>query len=124
MFKVLVRKTPDESWVVFRRYTDFSRLNDKVRCPSVRPGSLTHHPCGLSQSFLCDLFADTLMCSACWALFLSAQYHRSELHKDALFPNDPPAGDSEGKQRTSQDTMDMQHTHVKEDLEQVTLERI
>lgn len=30
VFKVLVRKTPDESWVVFRRYTDFSRLNDKV----------------------------------------------------------------------------------------------
>lgn len=32
VFKVLVRKTPDESWVVFRRYTDFSRLNDKVCC--------------------------------------------------------------------------------------------
>lgn len=30
VYKVLVRKTPDESWVVFRRYTDFSRLNDKV----------------------------------------------------------------------------------------------
>lgn len=30
VFKVLVRKTQDESWVVFRRYTDFSRLNDKV----------------------------------------------------------------------------------------------
>ncbi|XP_059182629.1 sorting nexin-16 isoform X2 [Centropristis striata] len=31
VFKVLVRKTPDESWVVFRRYTDFSRLNDKLK---------------------------------------------------------------------------------------------
>lgn len=30
VFKILVRKTQDESWVVFRRYTDFSRLNDKV----------------------------------------------------------------------------------------------
>lgn len=30
VYKILVRKTPDESWVVFRRYTDFSRLNDKV----------------------------------------------------------------------------------------------
>lgn len=58
-----------------------------IRCvarASVCPGSLTHHPCGLSQSFLCDLFADTLMCSARWALFVSAQCYRSELHKDAL----------------------------------------
>ncbi|KAF3836128.1 hypothetical protein F7725_028686 [Dissostichus mawsoni] len=31
VFKVLVRKTSDESWVVFRRYTDFSRLNDKLK---------------------------------------------------------------------------------------------
>ncbi|KAM3593504.1 uncharacterized protein V6R79_014426 [Siganus canaliculatus] len=31
VFKVLVRKSPDESWVVFRRYTDFSRLNDKLK---------------------------------------------------------------------------------------------
>ncbi|KAM7370129.1 hypothetical protein PAMP_011409 [Pampus punctatissimus] len=31
VYKVLVRKTPDESWVVFRRYTDFSRLNDKLK---------------------------------------------------------------------------------------------
>ncbi|XP_056290393.1 sorting nexin-16 isoform X1 [Pseudoliparis swirei] len=31
VFKVLVRKTPDENWVVFRRYTDFSRLNDKLK---------------------------------------------------------------------------------------------
>lgn len=31
VFKVLVRKTTDESWVVFRRYTDFSRLNDKLK---------------------------------------------------------------------------------------------
>lgn len=35
VFKILVRKGPDESWVVFRRYTDFSRLNDKVRFLSV-----------------------------------------------------------------------------------------
>uniref|UniRef100_G3NAT6 Sorting nexin 16 n=1 Tax=Gasterosteus aculeatus aculeatus TaxID=481459 RepID=G3NAT6_GASAC len=33
VFKVLVKKTPDESWVVFRRYTDFSRLNDKLEKP-------------------------------------------------------------------------------------------
>ncbi|XP_041824496.1 sorting nexin-16 [Melanotaenia boesemani] len=31
VYKILVRKTPDESWVVFRRYTDFSRLNDKLK---------------------------------------------------------------------------------------------
>ncbi|XP_056100478.1 sorting nexin-16 isoform X2 [Rhinichthys klamathensis goyatoka] len=31
VYKVLVRKTLDESWVVFRRYTDFSRLNDKLK---------------------------------------------------------------------------------------------
>ncbi|XP_042570808.1 sorting nexin-16 [Cyprinus carpio] len=31
VYKVLVRKTVDESWVVFRRYTDFSRLNDKLK---------------------------------------------------------------------------------------------
>ncbi|XP_054621322.1 sorting nexin-16 isoform X2 [Dunckerocampus dactyliophorus] len=31
VYKILVRKTTDESWVVFRRYTDFSRLNDKLK---------------------------------------------------------------------------------------------
>ncbi|KAM9626742.1 sorting nexin-16 isoform 1-T1 [Trichechus inunguis] len=31
VYKVLVKKTPEESWVVFRRYTDFSRLNDKLK---------------------------------------------------------------------------------------------
>ncbi|XP_029979364.1 sorting nexin-16 isoform X2 [Sphaeramia orbicularis] len=31
VYKILVKKTPDESWVVFRRYTDFSRLNDKLK---------------------------------------------------------------------------------------------
>uniref|UniRef100_A0A3B4WDJ6 Sorting nexin-16 n=1 Tax=Seriola lalandi dorsalis TaxID=1841481 RepID=A0A3B4WDJ6_SERLL len=31
VYKLLVRKTPDESWVVFRRYADFSRLNDKLK---------------------------------------------------------------------------------------------
>ncbi|XP_030625643.1 sorting nexin-16 [Chanos chanos] len=31
VYKVLVRKSQDESWVVFRRYTDFSRLNDKLK---------------------------------------------------------------------------------------------
>ncbi|XP_059403259.1 sorting nexin-16 isoform X2 [Carassius carassius] len=31
VYKVLVKKTVDESWVVFRRYTDFSRLNDKLK---------------------------------------------------------------------------------------------
>lgn len=31
VYKILVRKTSDESWVVFRRYTDFSRLNDKLK---------------------------------------------------------------------------------------------
>ncbi|XP_056155436.1 sorting nexin-16 isoform X2 [Lampris incognitus] len=31
VYKVLVRGTQDESWVVFRRYTDFSRLNDKLK---------------------------------------------------------------------------------------------
>ncbi|KAK2854532.1 hypothetical protein Q7C36_006401 [Tachysurus vachellii] len=31
VYKILVKKTQDESWVVFRRYTDFSRLNDKLK---------------------------------------------------------------------------------------------
>ncbi|KAF7473658.1 sorting nexin-16 [Marmota monax] len=31
VYKILVKKTPEESWVVFRRYTDFSRLNDKLK---------------------------------------------------------------------------------------------
>ncbi|NWT39349.1 SNX16 protein, partial [Chroicocephalus maculipennis] len=31
VYKILVKRSPEESWVVFRRYTDFSRLNDKVR---------------------------------------------------------------------------------------------
>ncbi|KAG7216723.1 hypothetical protein INR49_021106 [Caranx melampygus] len=31
VYKLLVKKSPDESWVVFRRYTDFSRLNDKLK---------------------------------------------------------------------------------------------
>ncbi|XP_054984432.1 sorting nexin-16 [Sorex araneus] len=31
VYKILVRRTPEESWVVFRRYTDFSRLNDKLK---------------------------------------------------------------------------------------------
>ncbi|KAG9333738.1 hypothetical protein JZ751_010289 [Albula glossodonta] len=31
VYKVLVRKNQEESWVVFRRYTDFSRLNDKLK---------------------------------------------------------------------------------------------
>ncbi|KAJ3611653.1 hypothetical protein NHX12_021668 [Muraenolepis orangiensis] len=32
VYKVLVKKSQEESWVVFRRYTDFSRLNDKLVC--------------------------------------------------------------------------------------------
>ncbi|XP_056440321.1 sorting nexin-16 isoform X1 [Gadus chalcogrammus] len=31
VYKVLVKKSHEESWVVFRRYTDFSRLNDKLK---------------------------------------------------------------------------------------------
>ncbi|XP_058524747.1 sorting nexin-16 isoform X1 [Ochotona princeps] len=31
VYKILVKKTAEESWVVFRRYTDFSRLNDKLK---------------------------------------------------------------------------------------------
>ncbi|KAM6216113.1 sorting nexin-16 [Rhynchocyon petersi] len=31
VYKILVKKAPEESWVVFRRYTDFSRLNDKLK---------------------------------------------------------------------------------------------
>ncbi|XP_036377401.1 sorting nexin-16 isoform X2 [Megalops cyprinoides] len=31
VYKILVRKSQEESWVVFRRYTDFSRLNDKLK---------------------------------------------------------------------------------------------
>ncbi|KAJ8376921.1 hypothetical protein SKAU_G00075010 [Synaphobranchus kaupii] len=31
VYKILVKKTQEESWVVFRRYTDFSRMNDKLK---------------------------------------------------------------------------------------------
>ncbi|XP_036375249.1 sorting nexin-16-like [Megalops cyprinoides] len=31
VYKILVRKSQEESWVVFRRYTDFSRLHDKLK---------------------------------------------------------------------------------------------
>ncbi|ELK02416.1 sorting nexin-16 [Pteropus alecto] len=31
VYKILVKKTPEESWVVFRRYTDFARLNEKLK---------------------------------------------------------------------------------------------
>ncbi|KPP69149.1 hypothetical protein Z043_112117 [Scleropages formosus] len=31
VYKILVRKSKMESWVIFRRYTDFSRLNDKLK---------------------------------------------------------------------------------------------
>ncbi|XP_006009265.1 sorting nexin-16 isoform X2 [Latimeria chalumnae] len=31
VYKILVRKSSEEGWVVFRRYTDFSRLNDKLK---------------------------------------------------------------------------------------------
>ncbi|OCT76940.1 sorting nexin-16 isoform X1 [Xenopus laevis] len=31
VYKILVRKSTEENWVVFRRYTDFSRLNDKLK---------------------------------------------------------------------------------------------
>ncbi|KAL2085747.1 hypothetical protein ACEWY4_019067 [Coilia grayii] len=31
VYKVLVKKIGDDSWVIFRRYTDFSRLNDKLK---------------------------------------------------------------------------------------------
>ncbi|KAM4026547.1 sorting nexin-16 isoform 2-T2 [Anomaloglossus baeobatrachus] len=31
VYKILVRRSPEESWVVFRRYTDFSRLNDRLK---------------------------------------------------------------------------------------------
>ncbi|KAI1243480.1 hypothetical protein IHE44_0001103 [Lamprotornis superbus] len=31
VYKILVKRGPEESWVVFRRYTDFSRLNDKLK---------------------------------------------------------------------------------------------
>ncbi|XP_016006944.2 sorting nexin-16 isoform X2 [Rousettus aegyptiacus] len=31
VYKILVKKTREESWVVFRRYTDFARLNEKLK---------------------------------------------------------------------------------------------
>ncbi|KAG9273742.1 sorting nexin-16-like [Astyanax mexicanus] len=31
VYKVLVSREPDESWVIFRGYTDFCRLNDKLK---------------------------------------------------------------------------------------------
>ncbi|XP_060680373.1 sorting nexin-16 [Hemiscyllium ocellatum] len=31
VYKILVKNHLDENWVVFRRYTDFSRLNDKLK---------------------------------------------------------------------------------------------
>ncbi|XP_058384935.1 sorting nexin-16 isoform X3 [Diceros bicornis minor] len=35
VYKILVKKAPEESWIVFRRYTDFSRLNDKAFCETL-----------------------------------------------------------------------------------------
>ncbi|KAG7260336.1 hypothetical protein CRUP_004335 [Coryphaenoides rupestris] len=54
VYKVLVRKSQDESWVVFRRYTDFSRLNDKLK--EMFPGfrlSLPPKRCLAVREFLC-----------------------------------------------------------------------
>ncbi|XP_054840302.1 sorting nexin-16 [Eublepharis macularius] len=31
VYKILIKRNPEENWVVFRRYTDFSRLNDKLK---------------------------------------------------------------------------------------------
>ncbi|XP_055058819.2 sorting nexin-16 [Misgurnus anguillicaudatus] len=31
VYKILVKRAPDHSWVIFRRYTDFSQLHDKLR---------------------------------------------------------------------------------------------
>ncbi|XP_062338395.1 sorting nexin-16 [Osmerus eperlanus] len=31
VYKILVKKNQEDSWVIFRRYTDFSRLNDKLK---------------------------------------------------------------------------------------------
>ncbi|XDV26867.1 hypothetical protein PO909_030494 [Leuciscus waleckii] len=31
VYKILVRRAPDESWHIFRRYTDFSGLHDKLK---------------------------------------------------------------------------------------------
>ncbi|XP_051556471.1 sorting nexin-16-like [Myxocyprinus asiaticus] len=31
VYKILVSRTQDESWVIFRRYTDFSQLHDKLK---------------------------------------------------------------------------------------------
>lgn len=98
VFKVLVRKPPDESWVVFRRYTDFSRLNDKV-CFSVFSlfwnvsllcgRNRSSEICDLSEALACDdlfIFADTvtinLLLLAC--LPFSALWKWLGLHKEAL----------------------------------------
>ncbi|KAG7242259.1 hypothetical protein INR49_024028 [Caranx melampygus] len=57
VYKLLVKKSPDESWVVFRRYTDFSRLNDKDNYDS---DFLEDRQLGL-QAFLQNLaFCETL----------------------------------------------------------------
>ncbi|XP_072543092.1 sorting nexin-16-like isoform X2 [Salminus brasiliensis] len=54
VYKVLVRRAPDESWVIFRRYADFSRLNDKVRRKWSRPaGLVTAKSCDAVRGFLC-----------------------------------------------------------------------
>lgn len=31
VYEILVSRAPDESWHIFRRYTDFSRLHDKLK---------------------------------------------------------------------------------------------
>lgn len=103
VFKVLVRKTQDESWVVFRRYTDFSRLNDKV-CFSVFSLFCNVLLCGRNRSSeICDvsealtrddllIFTDTvaviLLLSACLPLFLSTLWKWLGLtQRSLLFPN-------------------------------------
>lgn len=98
VFKVLVRKTPDESWVVFRRYTDFSRLNDKV-CLGVFSVHIVSECMLICQgpnlrpiwSFIfCSTvqFADTVcyheLIAFSMLLFLSALWKWLELHKDTL----------------------------------------
>uniref|UniRef100_A0A8C4QED9 Sorting nexin-16 n=1 Tax=Eptatretus burgeri TaxID=7764 RepID=A0A8C4QED9_EPTBU len=72
VYKILVKPRPEESWVVFRRYTDFARLNDKLKetFPGFRlalppkrwfkdnfdPVFLEHRQAGL-QAFLQNLVA-------------------------------------------------------------------
>uniref|UniRef100_A0A8C7XSD6 PX domain-containing protein n=1 Tax=Oryzias sinensis TaxID=183150 RepID=A0A8C7XSD6_9TELE len=90
VYKILVRKNPDQSWVIFRRYADFSRLNDKVSCDGPRVDAaaraLQGHlkfspPPPVFRLFICRLL------SACLPSFLKGTWQIRAAQRSWLFIN-------------------------------------